>query len=390
MIKRILTVAALGGLFALPACTSNQAGVEPARTIAPTAQSQLQFQVGTANYNGTTFLNTVVTFRQPNGLSALLDNTPSIAIPFTNTATSVVGACPNCTIFAGNDTGTNQISGTVQTANGVISPDPRTFPQTVGAFAYGFLASNSATTGANNSTFYPSQGGVVTNPDGSLSPAFQTWRMPIYGTVAGFTQRAFYVGPPNAIVGNSLPVTGSATFVGYPSGFTPFAIHPTAGAYVLTVGIPNSSTPVGTFTSTTNLTSLATLPAMPAPTFVSTGLAGGGSFTITVPAGITEAAIFFRELTPAGGIVAYHTLITHATGAQVLTYPSGTITPGDSISTVLIGFDYPAMEAVPVSAAPPQAPVINNSGTACTFSGQSSTCGGQADISLSPAVTFTQ
>ncbi len=389
MIKRILTVAALGGLFALPACTSNQAGVEPARTIAPTAQSQLQFQVGTANYNGTTFLNTVVTFRQPNGLSALLDSTPSIAIPFTNTATSVVGACPNCTIFAGNDTGTNQISGTVQTANGVISPDPRTFPQSVGAFAYGFLASNSATTGADNSGFYPSQGGVVTNPDGSLTPAVQTWRMPIYGTVAGFTQRAFYVGPPNAIVGNSLPVTGAASFVGYPSGFTTFAIHPTAGSYVLTVGIPNSSTPVGTFTSSTSMTSLAVLPPMPLPVFTPNG-AGGGSFAITVPAGVTETAVFFRDLTAAGAIVAYHTLISHATGPQVLTYPSGTIAAGHTVSTVAIGFDYPAMEAVPVTAAPPQAPVISNSGTACTFSGQSSTCGGQADITLSPALTSLQ
>jgi hypothetical protein len=57
---------------------------------------------------------------------------------------------------------------------------------------------------------------------------------------------------------------------------------------------------------------------------------------------------------------------------------------------VAVSFDYPAMEAVPVGAGPPQAPVINNSGTACTFSGTTSTCPGQADVTVSGAVTAAE
>ena len=114
MLKRILALAVLGGLAALPACTSNQAAVEPHFTPVNTSTSELQFQVGTATYGANQFLNTVVTFRQPNGLSALLADTPSISLPFTNTAPAAV---------AFNDSGKPQITGTPETLNGVASTD---------------------------------------------------------------------------------------------------------------------------------------------------------------------------------------------------------------------------------------------------------------------------
>ena len=373
--KRIIALAALGGLIALPACTSGQSAVEPPKTIANVTSNELQFQVGTANYSGTTYLNTVVTFRQPNGLSALLVDTPAISLPFTNTApASVTGA--TTVNYAGNDTGKPQITGEQILNNGSPVTDPRTFPMTVGAFAYGFLASNTQTTGAYNPTFYP----VATSSQEAI-------RMPIYGAAVGVTQRAFYVGTPFATV----PASIAPGFIGYPSGFTSFAITPTTGTYSLTVGLPNASTPIPNFTSTTQLTSLALLPAMPAPTFATDG-AGGGTVSVVIPAGVLETAVFIRDLdVNTGGVDSYHTVVFHATGAQTATLPDTTFAnAGDTVSMVAIGFDYPAMEAVPMAASPPQAPVINNSGAACSGPGTTSTCPGQADITVSPAGAGTE
>lgn len=406
MIQRIIAVAVLGGLIALPACTSNQAAVEPSKTIANLSANELQFQVGTANYAGTTFLNTVVSFRQPNGLSAMLVSTPSIALPFTNTAPATVGgaACPACVVVAGDDSGKPQITGTQIQNNGVIPTDPRSFPQSVGAFAYGFLASNVSTSGANNSTFYPS----TSNPNPNAVPPTigqLAIRQPIYGAavVPAVTQRAFYVGSPFAP--NFFDGSLGTAFNGYPSGFTTFALTPTVGTYSLTVGLPNASTPVPNFVATTTLASLATLPVMATPVFTTDG-AGGGTFTLTVPAGIRETAIFIRDLAPSGATIFYYTLVTHATGPQTLTLPDAigppanampppatgnfTLVPGDTVSYVAIGFDYNAMEAVPIGANPPQAPNISNGAAACSGPGTSSTCTGQADITLAPVGTSAE
>ena len=375
MHKRILALAAVGGLFALPACTSGQAAVEPPKTIANTTADQLQFQVGTANLQGVAGLNTVVTFRQPNGLSALLDNTPTITLPFTNTTPAAAGA--------NNDSGTNRISGTPQTNNGQASTDPRTFAQNVGAFAYGFLASNSTTTGANNSTFYPSTNSMsyyaTTTPPG--------------------TRRAFYVGPGNPYVSNFKDGSLGTTFLGYPSGFTTFVLAPGAGTYTLSVGLPNASTPIPTYTATTTLANTTLLPNMPAPVVASDGT-GGLTVTEVVPPGISETLIFIvdRSTAPSG---AYYTLVMRGTGPQTATLPDnlGPITggvagmslnPGDLYRVFAFGFDYPAIEAVPVGANPPQAPVINNAAMPCTFSGTSSTCPGQADLTQSPPTTGSE
>jgi hypothetical protein len=414
VLKRIIAVAVLGGLFALPACTSNQSAAQPSKAIGNTSVDELQFQVGTANYAGTTFLNMVSTFRQPNGLSALLVNTPSIALPFTNTAPAVLpgGVCPNtCTIVAGDDSGQPRISGTTIQNNGVIPPDPRTFPQTVGAFAYGIIAANVSTTGADTLTFYPSTSSAnqfgVPPTEGQLAI-----RQPIYGAAVtpAITQRAFYVGEPFApiFLDGSLGLSeggganGVPAFNGYPSGFTTVALTPTLGTYTMTTGLPNASSPIPTFTSTTTMTSLAVLPVMPTPVFTSDGL-GGGSFALTVPAGIRETAIFIRDLAPSGATIFYYTVVSHATGAQTITIPDNigpvanttpavaggtghpTFNAGDGLSFVAIGFDYPAMEAVPIGSGLPQAPIINNSGTACSGGGTATTCPGQADVTLSPA-----
>jgi hypothetical protein len=362
--KRSLVIAALGGLIALPACTSGNSAFEPPATIATLSANQLQFQVGTANYNGTLALNTVVSFRQPNGLSALLDDTPTITLPFTNTAPAAT---------AGVDSGTTHISGSAQPPNGVAAT-PSTFGTAVGAFAYGFLSSNSATTGANNSTFYPTAN-----------------RDPYYGAsmVPPQTARAFYIGPP--FVANFKDGTFPSTFFGYPNGFQTFGLTPTTGAYSLGVTLAGASTAIPTYTASTTMTSVTPLPPFATPAYVSDG-AGGGTVTFVSPAGTTETLIEIVDAT-AGN---YYSIVVHGAGPHTATLPAnlGPITGGvakpsigvgNAVRVIGVGFDYPAMEAVPVGAGPAQAPVINNSGTACSFSGTNSTCPGQADITVSPA-----
>ncbi len=361
MYTRTLAIAALGGLIVLPACTAGNSAFEPPRTIAPLTSNKLQFQVGTANLNGTLGLNTVVTYRADTGLSALLDSTPVITLPFTNT-----GATGSNT-----DAGTNHISGSPQPANGVAAV-PTTFGTAVGAFAYGFLGVNSATTGANNSLFY----GPTSNPGQFGSPYYA----PAAGTVA---QRPFYIGPGNPFL-PTLPPTGT-NYVGAPSGFTTFYMAPTTGTYSLSVGLSGTSTPVPTYTATTTMTTITPLGLMGTPVYVSDG-AGGGTVTVTIPPGVTETGIFITDRTQ----LTYYTLFIRGTGVQTATLPAGSIPATDTLRIIAVGFDYPAFEAAPIGANPPAAPLINNTGTPCTFNATNSTCTGQADLTESNAAAATE
>jgi hypothetical protein len=346
VIKRSLALVALAGLSALPACTAGQAAAPPYTPANVGAQYKLQFAVGTANLNGTPALNTVVTLRSSTGTS-ILASTPQITLPFTNTAPASA---------AGNDSGTTFISGATQVPSGQTAP-PTTFGTAVGAFAYGFLASNSSQTGANNSIFYPT-----------------TNRMPYYAA----TRRAYYVGPGNAFVPNFKDGSLGTAFNGYPSGFTTFALAPQTGSYALNVAIPGNNVSVPNLTATTSLTSTALLGLMPTPVYTSNG-AGGGTVAVTVPAGVTETLVFIND-TDAG---TFYTLVIRGTGPQTATLASnlGVVTGGvagpsvpvgNHVRVIAVGFDYPAIEAVPVGLNPPQAPVIANGS-------------GQANITVSTA-----
>jgi hypothetical protein len=395
---RYLALALLGGLLALPACTSGQSAVEPTITTANLTQNELQFQVGTANLNGTPGLNTVTTFRGPQGFSAVLVSTPTITLPFTNTAPVAV---------AGIDSGTNSISATPQQLAGAVltSANVTTFGQPVGAFSYGLDASNSTQLGANNSAFYsaaltPASGlGGTGNASGANT-------LPYYSTSAALPRRAFYVGPP--FIPNFKDGTLGTGYSGAPSGFTTFELTPVAGTYTLNVVLPALSQAAPTFTATTALGSTVLLAPMPTPVYTSDH-AGGGTVTLTVPPGIRETMISIQDVT-AG---TFYTLVVQGSGPQTVVLPPnlGTITggvaapsikpgsagppvvAGDAVRVIAVGFDYPAMEAVGFGSGPfPQAPVLNNGGAACTFSGTSSTCSGQADLTMSnpAAATVTE
>ena len=340
MHTRLLSLVALGGLSALSACTSGQSAIVPPSTaVNLAATAKLQFAVGTANIAGTTGLNTVVTFRQPNGLSATLVNTPTITGP----ATFVVPS-------GGLDKGTNTISGSPQLAAG-LSSTKTTFGQSGGAFAYGFAPLN-----------------ISQN-----SPAnFGAYFLPLYSA----NTAQYLIGPGNAYVSNFRDGTQAAGFGGYAAGFTDFAATPVAGTYTLGVKIPLAIGSIPDFTAAATLGTTVPLPLFAPPVYTTDG-AGGGTVALTVPVGVTEALVYVLDVTT-GNV---YTLLTRTTGPQTLTLPSniGPLLKGvagpsiplkDPVQVYAVGFNYPAIEASPIGKGPAQTPVIAGAN-------------GQADITTS-------
>lgn len=135
---------------------------------------------------------------------------------------------------------------------------------------------------------------------------------------------------------------------GYATGFIVSGAPATAGGYTLSTTVPVNGT-------NQTHTASATLPAAPAVLpadggvtgFVSDG-AGGGTFTIAQPAGVTESLIVVLS---GGSEVA--TIETTSNTATVT--GSGTACPGGpgapipcgAFSAVVVGADYPMVEAGP-------------------------------------------
>ncbi len=364
MTNRALALVALGGLIALPACTSGQSAIEPAFTSANVAtQSKLQFAVGTANRGGVVGLNTVETFRQGNGLSAVLVDTPAITGP--------AGFVNNGGAAANTNAGTNAITGTPQEAAGLADNPATTFSQSGGAFAYGFAPINSSTSGA---------------------ASFSAYTLPFYGTVAGptATKLAYYVGPGNSYVPNFRDGTQPSGFNGYNPGFVDFtSVALATGTYTLTVNVGTANTaPIAPFTATANLASLAPLPNFPAPTFASDG-AGGGTVTVNVPTGVIETLV--EVVDAQSGF--YYSFVTKTTGVQTIAVPdaigtivsgvagrtlvASTAASGPTIRVYAVGFDYPALEALDIGSNPSQTPTIVGAN-------------GQADITASPYILVNE
>jgi hypothetical protein len=120
----------------------------------------------------------------------------------------------------------------------------------------------------------------------------------------------------------------------------------------------------------------ATLPAAPtvlpddaAPSYVSGGATGGGTFNVTKPAGVTETLVVV--FISGGAEVA--TAETKTTSAVL---PPGTLTPGDNYTAFAIGADYPLVEAGPPA----------NTSIKPTLTGAD----GTSDLTVSGTTAFTQ
>lgn len=377
--NRKLSLMALGVAVALGGCsTSGNTGVPPTQRTADLSQNKLQFAVGTANIAGTLGLNTVVTYRQPNGRDGTLLNTPKITGPFTN---------PGTVAQAGADAGTNTISGSAQPLVGTAAT-PSTFGSSGGAFGYGFQPDNSTTGGGVSFTRYalPIYAAGTTSPFTTITPNSAT--VPPVAIP--------YLGGPPAYP-NVRDATFPAGFVGYPMGFTDFRLAPAAGTYTLALQVPTGFDATGTATSTTvsaagTLASLTPLPTFASPTFTpaSSGtpatFTGGGTIAVTVPVGVTEAMVILQNrdgscYPGSNGAPAYFTFLTRTTGAQVITVPPNlgptfgpqtstkTLCTGDNYRLYAVGFDYPAFESGPP----------NNTSPTPAISGAN----GQADVTTS-------
>ncbi|BDE05485.1 hypothetical protein WPS_07610 [Vulcanimicrobium alpinum] len=344
-IFRLAATAALGAL--VTACTSNGAAVEPSVTQANLTVNTLQFAVGTANYAGTAALNTVVAYRQPNGNSAVLLDTPTITGPAGFVIPSVASA--------GVDAGTNHISGSPQATPGTAAT-PSTFGQSGGAFSYGFAPVNSNNAGA---------------------PSYTLYSQPFYTT----PQRKFTGGPP--LYPNPQDGTYPPNFRGWSQGFTSFAGVPLSiGTYSLSVNVPVVNASGITQTASATLSSAALLPAILAPTVARAG-ANGATVTFTAAAGTTESIVYIVDSTQGTNFSA----LTRGSGPQTVTFPDNlgahgfgiaptpTFNTGDSLVAYVVGYDYGAYEASPPS----------NTSAAPSITGLN----GQADITVSPSTTFT-
>jgi hypothetical protein len=405
--------------------------------ISPPNANVLQLAVGTANLYGTGVgLNVVTTYRQPKGGqkagdSGSLVSSPTFTVPVGSgfPATAAMAGLPGgpeglSTIETGpapseiSTTGAGTMTATAQAPPAPTNTTVTTFGQSGGVFGLGIEPFNyeSATGFASTTTPYPVPvydfANTTTTPDANQLPA--AWggvpAFDILGTgfASNFSNIVPGPGPGDAV---PLPQTlGISEGIDVFDGLTPVA----STNYTLTVTLAGTSS--GTFTKTANaqMASTALLPTMAAPTYTpDTAGDGGGTFAITLPAGVTEAYIqvvdYGNGATNCNGAGAadgftgapdpvYYTIEATASGTYTqaaLNGPdtgggatpsictealntaanAGTDTPADVVGIWAIGFDYPAYESsYPNSAGNPQPAITGASG--------------QSDITISPQGLF--
>jgi len=360
---KIIAAALVAALLA--GCSANGSASPPTSVVSNLQANVLQFAVGTANMGNNSNaigLNTVATFRQPNGLTATLVNTPTITGP----ATMVVPACGTGCI----DAATNKMSGAPQNVNPNVANPVTVFTQAGGVFSFGIAPENEGATGAAIYTRY-SQPFFATPPAGQVALNY-TGGPPAYPF---FRDGTF----PSA-------------FTGYSQGFDEFNLTPPAGTYTLSVVVATSNAGTTTFTASSVLSNLTPLPALATPTFVK-DLLGGGTGVVTVPvdARVVETMVYIQNISQ-GTFFAVGPI--RGTGAQAYTLPDflgpcggaagtgcqnnastqrPTIATGNSFRVFAATYDYPMFEASPPGNTQ-QSPVIN--GGAATSN--------QADITTSP------
>ncbi len=383
-LARLLLAGIVAGI-ALPllaACGNGGASEPPVTSLDPAANSKLQFAVGMATIasnggNSVAYgLNSVLTLRQSDGLSGVLYSIPQILGPssFNVLVSTQTG---NDVQSAGADLGTNHI--TWGTLNQLAwTGQPRGLKAaTTGAFGYGFCPCNSDS-GAVNGT----------------APVYQAFNLPVYGN----NEENFYGGPPAFPAAD--PAVLALGWQGYSLGFTDFAVQPVIGTYHLYAAVPpayttpqnptpspdpnGSPTPApGVLAASAQLTKLTPLPVFSTPSFTPNGK-GGGTVSVHVPKGATEALVIVRAFghSGTGNCVlahtsdAFYTLVTkHANFGQLPLpdnigprtssgQPSATLCPKSTYQIFAAGTDYPAYEAAYPQNLSQQPPIRGSNGQA--------------------------
>jgi hypothetical protein len=360
--QNLKSLSALALLVAVAGCTSGNSALQPAYNSVSLSQNKLQVAVGVATfYDGTKGLNTVATYRQPNGkVSGSLLNTPHLIGP-TN---FVVPASAQ----AGDDAGTNTINGSPQVAPGVAGK-PTTFGTTGGAFVYGFAPDNSNTSGGATFGYYV-QPFYAGDGDPNCYSSEPTGPCP---------EDVFLGGAP--AYPNFLDGTYPAGFPGFVEGFTTFYLTPVTGSYALSLVIQEANNVTFNVPGVTaTLNSTKGLPAFAAaPTFSEDGT-GGGTAHFTAPAGVTETLVNIQDFNTG----AIYTIVSHGSGSKTAALAdtlgpangagqlTSSLNAGDTYEVQLVGADYPAYEA---------SPQVNASQTP-TITGAN----GQSDVTLTANV----
>jgi len=402
-----LVLAACSGAAQLPPGTSSVNPTSP-------SYSALEFAVGTATLYGVqgAGLNVVTSFRQAGGKSAVLLDTPSITGPFTLPAAAPSGGGvdgfatapfgPSASEFAvgGELTGTTQalrigaVPCDAAPCPAGYTPNTTTFGQSGGVFANGLQPSNST----NNGVPYTYTPYAFPLFDGENAAV-----LAVEGGTAGAFAITPWVGPPaydpdGHGMGVRDGINNLGSIDGYIPGLTTFeGVTPAAVAstYTLSLSIgsigSNGQSSYSTVSTTASASGAINLPGITAPVLVEDG-AGGGTFTVALPAGVTEALVLVSDYGPGGvpgaeaancqgplspgagagpvnytvevpasgtvtlpdaigpnleagaGAGKYEPSPTLCTAAQN-TAALGAASPGDSYSVQIIGFDYPAYEA---------------------------------------------
>ena len=351
-------------------CSSSQSAQVPGQTIVNVAAYKAQLGVGVATFNnGTTGLNVVATYRQPDGLSGSLVNTPTIVGPVGFAVPAGMG---------GVNGGTRRISGSPQVAP-LSSPLPTTLGESGGVFGYGLAPDNSTTSGALTNLVYD---GAFYAPTTALTGADSTG-LPV----------EYRGGPPS--YPNVLNGDYPSGFEGYTQGFTEFDTPPVAGTYTLSILVPasagNGTTVVATPGTIVNTTG-ALGPIAAAPVFVEDGN-GGGTATCTTPATAKETLVDLTDitqeqsfLTEGESVAAYYSKVVPGGGAITAVFAANlgafaagtygpTINSGDEYSVTCIAANYPAYESGPPSNLQETPALVG--------------ANGQADISFSPNLDVT-
>lgn len=390
--KRLAVVLAAGAL--LSGCGGgggilNGNSFTPTQTPGNTLQSsKIQLAVGTARLpDGSTGLNVVTTFRQTNGRSATLVNTPTITGPAGFTVPSTSFGSGNGDGGSGTDAGTNSISAQAQTFQPLPATNS-TFGVVGGDFASGLIDLNNDTNG--NTAFYP---GSASGPNPAWGEPFYLQNIPFSGTlpagVSSVPAQPYIVGPPAVPFFND--GTEFSSFAGYMTGFNAFKAAPVAGQYTIRDVVQTTNQGSPSFTANATLSNLTPLPALPAPSFTSDG-SGGGTASVTVPADArivetliyvvdVNAKMYYTSAPISGSGTLTFTLADNLGLCTVLvsgcqsTHPGVSITSGDQFLVYAATFDYQQFEAEPPG----------NSSQTPTITGS----GGQADVSLSPALSGT-
>ena len=325
------SLAAVALLGLATGCTSGNSGLQPGYTSANLSSDRLNAAVGVATFNdGTVGLNVVATWRQANGDSATGLSTPTITGP----ATFIVPPSAQ----AGDDAGTNIISGSLQVLPGQTAK-PSTLSTSNGIFSYGIQPDNSDTSGDLISSF-----NTLPFYAGDEDPSCQAAQ-------PNCPQDQFIGGPP--AFPNFRNGDYPAAFNGYSEGFTTFYATPVTGGYGVKLTIQTSNT--GTYVSPTVTATLSKTKPLPpwtnTPDFVASG-SGGATITFgKPPAGVTETIVNAVDITSGGVYTAVatagQTSVSFPGDIGPGNPPTTTFTSGDTILVQLAGADYPAFEAAP-------------------------------------------